>query len=261
MPTIPLWVPAALFIGLTVLLFRSFIFSHQMLYGGDTLAWATSRAPSTRTRSRQLHTFPRWAPDILGGTPFLEALSGGDSLYPPSLLLLMLTEPYRALGWKLVLHIAAAGFFMFGWLRAVGRSRPAALLGGTAYMLAPYLVSLVHPGHDGKIFVTALTPLLFWAVERWFARPRLPAFTAIAFVVALVIFTTHFQLAYFLFGAVGLYAIFRTVQTWRVGPKDEDETAARRARTAGGRASGSSCWRPWRASASRPCSSSPPCNT
>ena len=35
----------------------------------------------------------------------------------------------------------------------------AALLGGTAYMLAPYFVSLVHPGHDGKIFVTALAPL------------------------------------------------------------------------------------------------------
>lgn len=31
-------------------------------------------------------------------------------------------------------------------------------------------------------------------------------------MVALVIFTTHFQMAYFLFGAVGLFAIFRAVQ-------------------------------------------------
>jgi hypothetical protein len=82
-------------------------------------------------------------------------------------------------------------------------------------MLAPYFVSLVHPGHDGKIFVTALAPLLFWAVERHFARASLGTFAGIAVVVGLVISTTHFQMAYFLFGAVGLYAFFRALQIWR----------------------------------------------
>jgi hypothetical protein len=65
------------------------------------------------------------------------------------------------------------------------------------------------------MFVTALAPLLFWAVERFFARPGLGAFAGIGLVVALVISTTHFQMAYFLFGAVGLYALFRAVQVAR----------------------------------------------
>jgi hypothetical protein len=232
-PSIPRWLPPAIFVALTLVLFRSFVFGNGMLFGNDTLALGYAARAFYANALKQLHTFPRWAPQILGGTPFLEALSGGDSLYPPSFLLLLLLEPYRALGWKLVLHVCAAGFFMFGWVRSLGGSRPAALLGGTAYMLAPYLVSLVHPGHDGKIFVTSLTPLLFWAVEHWFTRPRLPAFTAVALVVGLVIFTTHFQMAYFLFGAVGVYALFRTVQTWR-GATDADGAAPqRRGRTAG----------------------------
>ncbi len=219
--TLPGWVPAAVFVGLTLLLFRDFVFSRQMLYGGDTLGLGyVARAFYAKTLTG-LGIFPRWNPEILGGTPFLEALSGGDSLYPVSVVLLLLTEPYRALGWKLVIHVGLAGFFMFGWVRALGVSRAAALVSGTAYMLAPYMISLVHPGHDGRLFVTALTPLLFWAVERHFVRPGLRSFTAVALVVGGIILTTHFQMAYFLFGGVGLYAIFRSVQLWREVP-DED---------------------------------------
>ncbi|MEJ2204829.1 MAG: hypothetical protein P8170_12030 [Gemmatimonadota bacterium] len=211
-PSVPTWLPVALFAGLTLVLFRGFVFSDQMLVGNDTLGLGYVARAFYADVLKNLGTFPRWAPDILGGTPFLEALSGGDSFYPPSLILLLITETYRALGWKLVLHVLAAGCFMFGWVRTLGASRAAALLAGTAYLVAPFLVSLVHPGHDGKIFVTALAPLLFMAVERFFARGKLAAWAGIGLVVALVLLTTHFQMAYFLFGAVGMYAIFRSVQ-------------------------------------------------
>jgi hypothetical protein len=227
-PRIPLWVPASLFLLLTAWLFRAFIFSDKMLYGGDTLSLGYV-ARAFYAHSLKSFTFPRWNPQILGGTPFLEALTGGDSLYPPSALLLLLLEPYRALGWKLVIHIAAAGFFMFGWMRALKASRAAALVAGVGYTLSPFLVSWVYPGHDGKIFVTALAPLLFWATERFFVRPGAKAFAGIGFVVALVILTTHFEMAYFLFGGVGLYAIFRSVQVWRgtgVGGADDAGVSA-----------------------------------
>ena len=236
-PRIPGWLPPTVFLALTLLLFREFVFSDQMLFGNDTLGLGYVARAFYANALTEFGTFPLWAPQILGGTPFLEALSGGDSLYPPSVLLLLLMEPYRALGWKLVIHVAAAGFFMFGWVRALGASRPAALLGGSAYMLAPYFVSLVHPGHDGKIFVTALAPLLFWAVERHFSKPSLTAFTGVALVVALVIYTTHFQMAYFLFGAVGLYAMLRAVEVWRSRDRAADDSAVAappgRARAAG----------------------------
>jgi hypothetical protein len=209
-------VPASVFVVLTLWLFRAFVFSDQMLLGNDTLSLGYV-ARAFYAGALKGGSFPLWNPQILGGTPFVEALSGGDSLYPPSALLLYLLEPYRALGWKLVLHVLAAGFFMFGWIRVLGGSRPAALVAGVGYMLAPFFVTLVHPGHDGKMFVTALAPLLFWAVERHFVRPGLTSFAGIGLVVALVLLTTHFQMAYFLFGGVGLYAIHRSVSVWRGG--------------------------------------------
>ena len=208
---LPGWVPPVVFGVLTVALFRAFVFSDEMLYGGDTLALGYAARALYADALATLGRVPGWAPHLLGGTPFLEALSGGDSLYPPSLLLLLLTAPHRALGWKIVLHVFVAGFFFFGWVRAIGGSKVAALLGGVAYMLAPFLVGFVHPGHDGKIFVTALAPLMFWVTERHFRSPGLASFAAIGLVVAGIIYTTHFQMAYFLFGGVGLYAILSLI--------------------------------------------------
>jgi hypothetical protein len=186
-----------------------------MLWGQDTLFLGFMAREFFAQALRQ-GVFPLWNPIILGGTPFLDSLAGGDSLYPTSLLLLLM-EPFRALGWKLVMHVFAAGLFTYGWIRALGRSRAAALLCGLAYLLAPFMVTLVFPGHDGKLFVTALTPLLFWATEKALARGLVRFFGAMALVIGLVIFTTHFQQAYFLFGSVGIYAAVRVVLLWKAG--------------------------------------------
>jgi hypothetical protein len=228
-PEIPGWVPPVLYGALTLFLFREFVFTDQMLVGNDTMGLGYAARALYVEALQSLGRVPGWAPHILGGTPFLEALSAGDSLYPPSVLLLLLTEPYRALGWKLVLHVFLAGLFMFGWIRSIGCSRAAALLSGTAYMLAPFFVSFVRPGHDGKMFVIALAPLLFWVVERHFRRPGLASVAGVGLTVALVLYTTHFQMAYFLFGGVGLYAIFRAIQ---IG-KGSAETGEARPRVGG----------------------------
>jgi hypothetical protein len=219
---LPGWVPPVLFLLFTVALFRSFIFSDGMLFGSDTisLGYMAREFYAEAVRSGD---FPLWNPYLLGGVPFLEALSGGDSLYPPGALPLFIMETHRALGWKLILHVFAAGMFMYGWTRALGVSRGAALVAGTGWLFAPVMVTLVFPGHDGKIFVSALTPLLFWAMESTFGGERggplrrrsLLAYAGVAGVVALVILTTHFQMAYFLFGAAGLYYAFRCFELTR----------------------------------------------
>ncbi|MBT8397448.1 MAG: hypothetical protein KJN92_10800, partial [Gemmatimonadetes bacterium] len=211
----PKWLPPVLYGAVTLLLFRRFVFSGEMLLGQDTLSLGLV-ARDFFAQALKSGVFPLWNPVILGGTPFLDSLAGGDSLYPTSILLVLM-EPFRALGWKLVLHVFGAGLFAYGWIRALGRSREAALLSGLAYLLAPFMVTLVYPGHDGKLFVTALTPLLFWAVERALVAGRLRAFGGMALVIGLVILTTHFQQAYFLFGAVGVYALVRVALLWRAG--------------------------------------------
>ncbi len=213
---IPGWAAPAVYFGATLLLFREFILTDEMLFGTDTLSLGYMAraffADALRTTG-----FPLWNPVILGGTPFIEALAGGDSFHPLSVLLLFFGETYRAIGWKLVIHVFLAGCFMYGWLRILGISRGASLLGGLGFLLAPYFVTLVFPGHDGKLYVTALTPLLFWMAEWSLMRRGLLPLAALAATVALALFSSHFQMAYFLFGAVGAYMAFRCWELSRGG--------------------------------------------
>ena len=99
--------PGLLFVVATVALFGEFIFSRDMLYGADTesLGYMARAFFAERFRVGDL---PLWSPRLLGGIPSIEALAGGDLLYPTSLLYFIM-EPYRALGWKLVLHAWPAG--------------------------------------------------------------------------------------------------------------------------------------------------------
>jgi len=219
----PTWVPVVLYGVVTLILFRGFVFSRDILFGSDSLALGYM-AREFYANAMSGEGFPLWNPIILGGSPFVESLAGGDSLYPPSALLLFLLDPYRALGWKLVLHVFFAGIFMYGWIRRLGLSKPSALLAGLAYGLAPFMVTLVLGGQDGKIFVTALTPLLFWVTESFLVRGGLKATALVSLVVGAVMLTTHFQTAYFLFGGVGAYVLFRSVLIWRAG-EDEDPGA------------------------------------
>ena len=106
--TLPAWLPWGLYGALSLLLFGAFVFSSQMLFGSDTLGlgYTTRQFYAEAVRSGD---FPLWYPNLLGGVPFLEAISGGDSLYPTALLLFVMA-PYRALGWKLVLHVFSPAF-------------------------------------------------------------------------------------------------------------------------------------------------------
>ncbi len=216
--SIPWWLPGSLFLLVTVILFGEFIFSDGMLEGVDTLSLGYM-ARAFFAEQLVAGDFPLWSPRLLGGIPSIEALAAGDAVYPTSLLY-YLTDPHRVLGWKLVLHVLGGGFFMYGWARSLGLGRPAATVGGLAWLMAPVMVTLVLGGNDGKLMVASLTPLVFWAAESVLRRPTGRTGAGLAGAVALTCLTTQFQTAYFLFMSVGAYAVFRTVGTWRAGKRN-----------------------------------------
>ncbi len=220
------WLPGGLFLLATVILFGGFIFSDEMLYGEDILGLGYMARDFFAERL-SAGDFPLWAPRLLGGVPTLESISVADGVYPTSLLYFVM-DSYRAVGWRMVLHVLAGGFFMYGWARSLSLSRPAATIGGLAWLMAPVMVTLVLPGNDGKLMVAALAPLVFWATEAVLRSSSGRTIAGMAGAVALVSLVTQFQTAYFLFGSAGAYAAFRAVQIWRA-TDSRGRPAARRA--------------------------------
>lgn len=211
--SIPAWAPPAVYGLVTVVLFREFFFAGGQLLGSDTYALSYFARSFYTDVVRGLGQFPLWDPYLFGGLPFVEGMHG-DIFYPLSLALFFLDV--RAMwGWKMVLHVFLAGVFTFMWLRGIGLRRGPAFFGGLVYMMGADLVSLVFPGGDGKLMVSALAPLMFLLTERAASRRRVSDFAFLALGLALVMFTSHMQLAYFTVWGVSLYMLFRVIQQWR----------------------------------------------
>ena len=221
------WQTGSLFVLAWVILFGEFIFSDQMLYGEDILVQGYM-VRAFFAEYLAAGDFPLWAPRLLGGVPTIESISAPDAFYPTSLFYLFM-DAYRAVGWRIVVHVLAGGFFMYGWIRSLGLRRQAAMLGGLAWLLAPVMVTLVLAGSDGRLMVASLTPLVFWAVHSLFRAPSGRTAAGVAGAVALGCLTCQFQTAYFLFGSVGAYAVCRAVCIWRSAPESVGMGPARRA--------------------------------
>jgi hypothetical protein len=155
---------------------------------------------------RQTGSIPQWNPYLFGGLPFIAAMHG-DVFYPTAWLRWLLPVD-TAMNLGFAIHLVLAGFAMYLLLRALQVGWVAALVGGLAYELTGIVASLVKPGHDGKLFVSALAPLAFLALLRAI-RGRSPAgYALFALIVGLCILSPQTQMAYYLLVACGLWTIF-----------------------------------------------------
>jgi membrane protein YfhO len=152
------------------------------------------------------HGVPLWNPYLFGGLPYVAAMHG-DIFYPTALLRLILPTDV-AMTWGFIIHVFLAGLFTFLFLRAVGLSFFGALVGGLAYMLAGNVAGLVSPGHDGKLFVSALLPLALLFVHRAVREGRPWAWGALALTITLAVLTPHPQLLQYMLLMTGAYALF-----------------------------------------------------
>lgn len=164
---------------------------------------------------RDLGSFPQWNPYLFGGMPYVAAMHG--DIFYPTFLLRMLLPTDVAMTWGFIVHLVLAGLFSFMFLRAVRVSFAGSLVGGVAYMMSGQLASLVSPGHDGKLFVSALFPLALFLLVRWLLDGRKWAVPVLALTVGLAVLSPHPQLLQYLLLGAGAFALYTTVRGARSG--------------------------------------------
>jgi len=195
-----------------IFLFRDFIFSDKMLYGSDTINAGIFFRHFYVEYFKTFGSVPVWNPYIFGGLPFVDAFHG-DIFYPLSILKFV-GNFYRVLGLNLVIHIYLAGIFMYFAARQFNLTKISSSVAASAYMFSGYLVSLVAPGHDGKIFVTTLFPLVVMFLDRAFERKPILNFTLLGLVIGVIILSPHPQLSYYMLWVVAFYGVFKLVDLY-----------------------------------------------
>ncbi|HXE58273.1 MAG TPA: hypothetical protein VNK43_09740 [Gemmatimonadales bacterium] len=163
---------------------------------------------------------PQWNPYLFGGLPYIAAMHG-DIFYPTAWLRWIMPVDL-AITYGMALHFVLVGWFTYLLGRALGLGWTAAMCAGVAYELSGIVASQMSPGHDGKLFVSALAPLAFLVLLRAVRDGARWAFGAFALVVALVVLG-HYQMGYFLMIALGLWTLYlafwdgrreRTIHPW-----------------------------------------------
>ena len=156
---------------------------------------------------RRLGHVPLWNPEIFGGMPYVAALGTGDVLYPTAFLrLVMPTATVINIGF--FVHYVLAGLFMYLLLRRLQVSWSGAVVGGLAYQLSGLVASYAQPGHDGKLVVTALLPLVLLGLVAGMRDRRLWGYSVTALGIGLSILTQHVQMTYYMLIAAGLFALY-----------------------------------------------------
>src|SRR5258706_6811282 len=161
---------------------------------------------------------PLWNPYIFAGMPYVAAMGVGDIYYPTALLRQLLPVDI-AMTWGLIAHVVLAGLFMYVFCRAIGLGFRASLIGGAAYMMCGPVAGLVSPGHDGKLFISALTPLALFLLLRGVRYGDLWAWGGLALTVGLAVLSPHPQLLQYmllLLGFFGLYLAFAEIDATRL---------------------------------------------
>jgi hypothetical protein len=172
---------------------------------------------------RQHQAIPQWNPYIFGGLPFVGA-AHGDIFYPTAALRWFLpTDVAMNLGFAV--HLVLAGLAMYGLLRTLRVSWTGSLVAGLTYELTGIVASLVHPGHDGKLFVSALTPFLLMGIV-WAVRDRRWSGFGIMALATGLSLQGHPQASQYLLIAAAVWGAF-----WLFG--GEGPTGAQRWRTLG----------------------------
>jgi hypothetical protein len=156
---------------------------------------------------REGHGVPLWNPFLFGGMPYVAAMHG-DIFYPTFLLRLVMPTD-AAMTWGMILHVWLAGCFTWLFLRrALGLGFFPSLVGALAYSIGGNVGGLVSPGHDGKIFVSALLPLVLLLVHRCMQAGNRWSWGALVIAVMLAVLTPHPQLLQYLLLVAGAYALF-----------------------------------------------------
>jgi hypothetical protein len=150
--------------------------------------------------------FPQWNPYLLGGMPYIAAMHG--DIFYPTFVLRMIMRTDQAMTWEFIIHLWISGAATYALLRACRFGFFPSLIGGIAYMLSGPIAGYASPGHDGKLFVSALTPLALLLLVRGVRDGKLWSWGALAVVVGLAVLSPHPPMVQYMLLTCGAFALY-----------------------------------------------------
>ena len=175
-----------LYVLLVHVFFYKFLVPGQMIYGTDTMSQGYPMQVVAMREIFRNHSLPLWNPYIFSGMPLLASFSF-HILYPLNWIYFFLSPEFGG-GYQYIIHFILMGITFYYLARQLKLSRQAAFVGGLMFIFNAHFVSLIYPGHGGKIFTIAYLPLALMLLDRALDRRPFYNLSLMGLVVGLMFY-------------------------------------------------------------------------
>ncbi len=188
-------------------LFYHVIFQGQVFGSPDTMNPKSAGIALAKVYS-ETGEFPLWQPWIFSGMPTAEAFTFISQLYYPAIIfnILFIKGLFAQL-----LHLLFAGLGGFVLLRYLQLSHFSSFLGGTAFMITPYMLTMVVFGHGSQMMTAAYIPWIMWMTIKIMKKPSLCNVGVLSILMGFQLQRAHAQIAYYTWMLAGAYVLFNIV--------------------------------------------------
>ncbi|HUF12203.1 MAG TPA: YfhO family protein [Longimicrobiales bacterium] len=207
-------VAALVYFGLALLYFLPALLPGNHLYGSDYFAggFFFHEFISERFAAGDL---PKWVPYVYGGVPLFS--NPGSTYFPVRWLADLVLPVSKLYATMFVVQFGLAGLGTYLLTRELGVRAWIAFVAGLAFQFSGLAMSYVLAGHDGRIIVATLGPLLFFFLHRGVRTGELASFVGVAATVGFALLSFQIQSSYYLLVGGAIWAVFCLVHfdVWR----------------------------------------------
>ena len=195
------------FLILVIFLFEPIIFGGKIFGSPDSLS-PRSIAIALNDASKELGQYPQWQPWVFSGMPTAEAFSYLSKLYFPEYIFKLFSFSGAIIQ---LLHLVFAGLGCMFLLKQFRCSSVASFMGSVAFMITPYMITMIVYGHGSQLMTAAYIPWAVWLSVRLWVSPNLINSGFLALVLGFQLQRAHAQVAYYTWLLIGFYFLIMLI--------------------------------------------------
>ena len=189
------------------------ILFYPIIFGGKTFGSPDSLNPRgasiiLQEMNKLDNEFPLWQPWIFSGMPTADAFTFVSLLYFPNYILNLF---FLSSNMTQLLHLLFAGIGSYLLLRFIGLSSLSAFLGGSAFMITPFMITMIVFGHGSQMMTAAYIPWIMMFTMKLFRNPNLLNIGILAILMGFQLQRAHVQIAYYTWMLIGAYVLINFI--------------------------------------------------
>ena len=193
----------------TLLVFVCVLFN-PVIFGNKTFGSPDSLSPHAggivlNKVQAETGEYPLWQPWVFSGMPTAESFTRISNLYFPEYLFRIFFPTGMLIQLAHLVFAGLGGFFLLNYIRC---SPLSSFFGGSAFMMMPFMITMIVFGHGSQMMTAAYIPWVMWMTVKILEKPSYINTGLLAILMGFQLQRAHAQIAYYTWMLAGAYALY-----------------------------------------------------